>query len=427
MKTDIEQPGPTAPSSTAVALIEYVALEDRVLIFLIKPELDQPQVFRAGSADDGQPLTDELLTVTATRLLLDFHGLPPGWDTGFESDRYRAALALSPAINAAKRGAPILERKLRNSAFQYEMTYWEGLSSALLPHDLQRELEGVELLCIVPHGALHGLPFAALRWPGGQLLSDRFGLCHLPSASVLSLCQAKNRLRNSPEHQAAQSSLIAAVAAGDDANPSEFESDGDTLSELFADRTGPNDRLLGPRGPNAASKGAVRQSLDGHDVIHLACHGVFSADVREGPMDKSGVLLSDGESIPPLSVYPTLPAEQQARFLLSAREVLTTRLQADLVTLRACSSGRTEVESGDDLLGLTRAFLYAGTPSLIVSLWNVNQRSSRMLLESFYRLWLGKRLPKWRALQAAQAWLRTVDGFDHPYHWAPFILFGDWL
>jgi CHAT domain-containing protein len=125
--------------------------------------------------------------------------------------------------------------------------------------------------------------------------------------------------------------------------------------------------------------------------------------------------------------------EERGHFFLTAREIFDLRLNnTDIVTLRACSSGRSLVTAGDELIGLSRAFLYAGTPSLIVTLWNVYIQSSYKLLKEFYRLWLDKSnpMPKWKALQLAQiALLKDPDTekFHHPYHWAPIILIGDWL
>ena len=76
---------------------------------------------------------------------------------------------------------------------------------------------------------------------------------------------------------------------------------------------------------------------------------------------------------------------------------------------------------GDELLGLTRGFLYAGTPSLVVSLWRVSDRSTTLLMRRFYE-GLGQGLNKPKALQ--QAALAVKKEFPHPYHWAPFILMG---
>jgi CHAT domain-containing protein len=172
----------------------------------------------------------------------------------------------------------------------------------------------------------------------------------------------------------------------------------------------------------------IAQHAGCHDVIHLACHGVFASDLGSQDPLESALLVSDGRTIPTLDDLRRLPPQERTAFLLTAREVFGFELQADLVTLRACSSGRPEVHSGDELLGLSRAFLYAGSPSLIVAHWNVSQRSSGLLLNEFYRLWLDKSapLPKWAALREAQ--VRMLRGGDqHPYHWASYVLVGDWL
>jgi CHAT domain-containing protein len=93
-----------------------------------------------------------------------------------------------------------------------------------------------------------------------------------------------------------------------------------------------------------------------------------------------------------------------------------------------------ETDTGGELFGLLRAFLYAGAPAVIASLWNVNKMSSQVLLSEFYKAWLGNTLPgnkgapisKAMALQQAQAALRN-GGYPHPYHWAAFALVGDWF
>lgn len=106
------------------------------------------------------------------------------------------------------------------------------------------------------------------------------------------------------------------------------------------------------------------------------------------------MLVSNGSAAPPLTGFSRLSPAERSAFLLSTREIFGLQLTADLVTLGASSSGRAVIQSGDELVGLTRAFLYAGAPSLIVSLWNVNKRSSQRLLTWFYRLWLAQDQPQ---------------------------------
>jgi CHAT domain-containing protein len=160
-------------------------------------------------------------------------------------------------------------------------------------------------------------------------------------------------------------------------------------------------------------------------VVHLACHGLFATDQNWANPLKSGLLLGDGYQE---RVQRNEPIPDDC--LLTAQELFGLNLNADLVTLRACSSGRTHVQAGDELVGLSRAFLYGGTPSLLVSLWNVNTKSSYSLLEAFYQKWLqGAGMPKWKALQQAQHALlyHEDERYHHPYHWAPFVLIGDWI
>ena len=87
--------------------------------------------------------------------------------------------------------------------------------------------------------------------------------------------------------------------------------------------------------------------------------------------------------------------------------------------------------AGDELDGLSRAFLYAGNSAVMAGLWNVDQLTSRDLLRAFYRHWSDpvRKPEKWQALQwAQQEFLRSAEEpyLRHPYHWAPFVLHGDW-
>ena len=106
---------------------------------------------------------------------------------------------------------------------------------------------------------------------------------------------------------------------------------------------------------------------------------------------------------------------------LNLGDVFNLKLGAELTTLSACETGMNSLYGGDELLGLTQGFLYAGTPSLVVSLWRVNDRSTTMFMEHFYReLLAGTQKPE--ALRRAA--LAVKDNFPHPYYWAPFILLG---
>ncbi|MCL4298819.1 MAG: CHAT domain-containing protein [Anaerolineae bacterium] len=96
--------------------------------------------------------------------------------------------------------------------------------------------------------------------------------------------------------------------------------------------------------------------------------------------------------------------------------------KTDLVILSACETNLGDLSEGDELVGLTRAFIFAGTPSVIASLWNVEDEATSLLMERFYTH-LGEGMSKAEALRQAQ--IETREKFPNPYYWAAFVLSGD--
>lgn len=139
--------------------------------------------------------------------------------------------------------------------------------------------------------------------------------------------------------------------------------------------------------------------------IHFATHGL----VDEARPHLSGLMLT------------RLPGSREDG-LLQVHEIFNLRLDADLVTLSACETGLGEQVTGEGMVGLTRAFLYAGARSLIVSLWPVSDLSTPELMTSFYRH-LGDTRTKTAALRRAK--LERIDKGVEPHRWAPFILAGE--
>ena len=97
-----------------------------------------------------------------------------------------------------------------------------------------------------------------------------------------------------------------------------------------------------------------------------------------------------------------------------------------LVTLSACSSGTGTLGAGDELLSLTRGFMFAGAPSVLSTLWEVDDESTCVFMEEFYKHYTSGR-SKPESFQLAQARLREDPRWSHPYYWAPFVLWGDWM
>jgi CHAT domain-containing protein len=149
-------------------------------------------------------------------------------------------------------------------------------------------------------------------------------------------------------------------------------------------------------GPDAC-EAKLREYAPGAGKIHIAAHGIFRSD---NPMFSS---LKLGDR------------------WLNLFDIFSLQLGAELTTLSACETGMSAVQEGDELLGLARGCLYAGTPSLVVSLWTVNDRSTSLLMRRFYEALQGG-ASKSGALRSAM--LEVKKEFPHPYYWAPFILLG---
>ena len=125
-------------------------------------------------------------------------------------------------------------------------------------------------------------------------------------------------------------------------------------------------------------------------AVHLACHGFVDP---ERPM---------------LSSLAETPDAEDDGFL-TAIEVFRTKLPADLVVLSACETGKGKVYAGEGIVGLTRAFMFAGAPRVLVSLWKVDDRATRILMEEFYALWNKQGLGAAASLRKAQEFVRDYE------------------
>jgi CHAT domain-containing protein len=235
-------------------------------------------------------------------------------------------------------------------------------------------------LVIVPHGLLHQIPFHAL-FDGERYLLERFEISYAPSARIYSLCQ-----QHDPPQVSEDKALVMSVR--DPLIPAVSEEAKAVARHL------PGAEVLSD---GRATTDALRSASSGCHVLHLACHGLFRSD---NPMFSS-LKLHDG--------------------WLTAAEVMQLDLEGALVTLSACESGRNEVFGGDELIGLTRAFLGVGASTLVVSLWVVQDQATAELMGKYYERLRGGASPA-EALRAAQLEIKAER--PHPYYWAPFVLVG---
>ena len=244
-------------------------------------------------------------------------------------------------------------------------------------------------LAVVPYGVLHGLPFAALTSDGKNLLGDNYEVFYLPSVSVLPYIHARVKPGGSQ----------ALVLANDQEEGlprlTYAEGEARAVASLWGAQP-----LLG----EAATASILRSKAGDYDIVHLIAHMDFdSQHPQSSRIIFGGAKGNDG------------PLELNDVFGLDLRKT-------NLVVLSGCQSQRGSRTRGDDVLGLSRAFIYAGSPSVIASLWSVDDDATQQLMIAFYTH-LKEGLSKADALRSAQGDVRHK--YPNPFYWAGFVLTGD--
>jgi CHAT domain-containing protein/tetratricopeptide (TPR) repeat protein len=293
-------------------------------------------------------------------------------------------------------------------------------------------------LVVVPDGALHYVPFAALPAPagGGPLLLEH-EVVSLPSASVLAVLRREAARRRPAARQLAlladpvfasdDPRVLSALAAERSRAVASTERrgplDGDPPparfprlrfsrqeAEAIAALVAPEQRLVAL--DFAAARDTVRDDrLADYRLIHFATHGLL--DSRHPELSSLVLSLVDEQGRP------------QDGFLRLA-DIYNLQLNADLVVLSACRTALGQEMRGEGIVGLTRGVMYAGSPRVVASLWSVEDRATAQLMRRFYDGMVGRRLRPAAALRAAQLELAGSDRLHPPYYWAAFVLQGEW-
>ncbi|MCU1235735.1 MAG: Tetratricopeptide 4, partial [Candidatus Solibacter sp.] len=275
---------------------------------------------------------------------------------------------------------------------EYVSTFHEQLLDATNAHlqefyeqliaPIEAEIGGAEHLIIAPHDFLHYLPFHALLDRDLVALGERFSISYTPSASVYHLCATK-------EATTSGRSLILGVP---DPQAPQIEDEVRAIAKVLPG----SEVYVG----SAATDAILRERGADSRFIHIATHGCFRQD---NPMFSSIGL---------------------GNVHLNLFDLYQLNLPCELITLSGCGTGLNVVVGGDELLGLVRGLLYAGTQGVLVTLWDVNDQSTAEFMELFYRA-LKSNVNKAQAVQQAMAEIRRR--YRHPYYWAPFVLVGKYL
>ena len=248
---------------------------------------------------------------------------------------------------------------------------------------------GSRAVLVLPHGALHYLPFGALH-DGQRYLLESHALRESTSASAL-------RYLRSPAANGGGPALILGNPTGD--LPS-AEAEARKLGRLL-----PGSKVLIGA---AATPAALIAAAPRAGTLHIASHAVFEA---RAPMDSR------------LMLAPTSATAAADSGALRVADIYGLNLTAQLVTLSACETGLGRITDGGEVIGMTRGFLYAGAASVVSSLWQVPDEATAALMESFYAK-LAK-MNKRDALRAAQLELaKRAAQPVQPFYWASFYLSG---
>lgn len=296
---------------------------------------------------------------------------------------------------------------------------------------------GQKRLLIVAEGVLQYVPFAALPASGDAerpLIVDH-EIVNLPSASVLAVLREEfgNRKPASksvaviadPVFTANDPRLATAVktaATGSpfvDAQRSAAESGVNDLVRLRFSRQEADEiaRLAGQtRNLKAVDFAANRATatdarLGDYQIVHFATHGLIN---NQHP-DLSGVVLS--------------LVDEQGRAqngFLRLYDIYNLKLNADLVVLSACQTALGKEIKGEGLVGLTRGFMYAGSPRVVATLWRIDDRATADMMRRFYESMLKDGLRPAAALRAAQLSMLRDRRWHSPHFWAPFTIQGEW-
>lgn len=374
------------------------------------------------------------------------------------SDRGLMAADLGP-VDAVDRMAGELRREIaaRRSATRVRamasLTKVKRLAASLYElvlGPLQAHLDGARDLVIAADGELTQVPFEALVGPDGKWLVERFGVSYLTSSRFL-LDENRPRSRGAPvivggvDYGAAR---VEAMAEATQAQPVAARSLAE-LSWKYLPGTLDEVRGLGAlpllsgatRLEGAAATEASLRALRGSRIVHIATHGFFLPDpptpdpeltLRTGPFTRSpfeSPLLRSGLALAGANAGHAGGESDDG--ILTALEASALDLQGtELVVLSACETGVGDVARGDGVVGLARALVLAGSKTQVMSLWQVDDEATRVLMVDFYdRLARGEG----RAEAMRQARLAMLRGehdgaggpFDHPFYWAAFLLHGE--
>ena len=427
-----------AQGKTAEALETAERARARAFVLQLASRLSNPEepvalananvVNSASVAEIQQIARDQNATLVTYSLIFDqalyIWIVQPSGEIEFRSVKFDGSSSLPNPI--ATIDGPVYRGSLDSSALDTLVAETRaGISVvASIPSERLKDLHQVLIdpiadllpsnpeanVVFVPQGSLFLVPFAALQAADGTYLIEKHTVLTVPSIQVFGLAARE-------QAQGQRSEFSDALVVGNPVMPQAWALGDNGLEELHlaplpgaeAEALAIADFLnISPLIGAQATEGQIKQQLPSTQLIHLATHGLL----EYGDPQSSGVLDVPGA----LALTPGNGEDG----LLTAAEILEMDLQAELAILSACDTGRGRI-TGDGVVGLSRALITAGVPSVIVSLWAVPDSPTAALMTEFYRQ-LQPGQTKAQALR--QAMLVTLETHPEPINWAAFTLMG---
>jgi filamentous hemagglutinin family protein len=299
-----------------------------------------------------------------------------------------------PATNPT-RTIPIVEQRFLDSSLQELYQLLIEPIADLLP------LDPTSRIIFIPHESLFLVPFAALQDTSGNYLIEKHTILTAPSIQVLSLTKKQQQLTSGKGAIVVGNPTMPSIDFNTSQPPQELAPLPYSETEAIAIAQLLNAELLTG---DKATKVAVLQQIERARIVHLATHGI----------------LDDVEGLGVPGVIALAPSKGDSG-LLTANEIFNLRLNAELVVLSACNTGRGRI-TGDGIIGLSRSFIAAGVPSVVVSLWSVSDESTADLMTEFYRQ---MQVTPDIAQALRKAMLMTLVKHPNPVDWAAFTLIGE--
>lgn len=316
-------------------------------------------------------------------------------------------------VSAARRGISLQLEELTQQTLETLEKY--------LIQPIQSKIQSAKNIVIVPHRSLHFLPFQALQNQNGKFFIEQYVVSYAPSSSVYNYCMSQN-----PEGGSSFLGLaLGDINIGNYPGLPGTEVEVNQLAKIYPS--------FNKQTKSDFLETSFKQGASNYNYIHIATHGVFNKQQ-------------------PLYSYLLMGASNQDDGRLTVNEIFGLDIKSKVVVLSACETAMGDLTEADELIGLSRAFIYAGAPEVVVSLWKVDDATTAWLMTRFHQYLSGgyksaeaitfaQRDLIQRNFKASQGrGLREIDlepqirsvinsktssGARNPYFWAPFILIGN--